>query len=198
MPTITVKPINQSPLEKWAKAWPLAIGAAKDTQAYISPSSDFWHVHDFEPGKGGQTEVLWVTYRPRSMLISRLEVHWLTEQAVVPLGSAPLIQVLCPTKQGTKEPDLDKIEAWQILPGQGICMMPGCWHATLAVESEVNAMMLTRRSTTLDLVKQLNDSNSNSNSQRAKVNFEDQLESSFFTGTQMPVFDLNLSLLKQI
>jgi len=79
-------------------------------------------------------------------------------------------------------------------------MMPGCWHATLAIESEVNAMMLTRRSTTLDLVKQLNESNSNSNpnSQKTRVNSEDQLESSFFTGAQMPVFDLNLSLLKQI
>lgn len=195
MPTINVKPINQSRLQKWAKAWPLPIEAAKNTQAFISPNSDFWHVHDFEPGKGGQTEVLWVTYRPRLLSISGLEVHWYTEQAVVPLGSAPLIQVLCPTKPDTKEPDLDKIEALQILPGQGICMMPGCWHATFAIESEVVAMMLTRRSTTLDLVKQLNDSNSNSKDRQIKINSEAQQESSFFTGEKMPVFDLNLTFL---
>jgi hypothetical protein len=93
MPTINVKPINQSCLQKLAKAWPVPIEAAKNTQAFISPNSDFWHVHDFEPGKGGQTEVLWVTYRPRLLTISGLEVHWYTEQAVVPLGSAPLTQV---------------------------------------------------------------------------------------------------------
>ena len=113
-------------------------------------------MHDFDPGEGGATEVLWVTYRPRALVVSSLEVHWDTQQAVVPLGSASIIQVLCPSKSdGSKDPDLENIGAWLIQPGQGICMMPGCWHATFAMDQEATALMLSRRSTTLDLVEQL-------------------------------------------
>ena len=52
-------------------------------------------------------------------------------------------------------PDLATLAAFRVPQGQGICMRPGCWHATRVVDGEVTCLMLTRRSTTVDLIQHL-------------------------------------------
>lgn len=123
--------------------------------AYGHPGSDFWHVHDFNPGEGGTTEVLWVNYRNANLRVTGLEVHWLTEQAIIPLGSG-LVHVVCPGREdGSRLPDLSGLRAFKIELGQGICMRAGCWHASFVLAGQVTCMMLTRHSTTQELVAHL-------------------------------------------
>lgn len=192
MNALIVRNLDSLALGDWAKALPIALSDCPNAQSWRSTRSDFWHVHDFDPGEGGETEVVWVTYRPKDSVVASLEVHWLTEQIVVPLGNSSLIQLLCPTKQdGSNTPDLDKIGAWLIRPGQGVCMMSGCWHASVAFEAEVTAMMLTRRSTTLDLVRQLVQSQSQSNGGSGLA--VDQSETSYFSLPQSEKIELDLS-----
>jgi ureidoglycolate lyase len=119
--------------------------------AFRSPASDFWHEHFFDPGTGGDTEVLWVKYRDNNPLVSKLEVHHMTQQAVVPLTNA-IVQVLC-LSDANQTPDLSTLRAYRLSPGVGICMRPGVWHATRA--DDATCLMLTRRSTTEDLIDHL-------------------------------------------
>lgn len=121
--------------------------------AFGTPASDFWHAHDFDTGDRGQPEVLWVRYRNDSLCVRTLEAHWITEQAIVPLGGRDVVQVVCPTREdGSRAPDLSRARAFLVASGQGICMKPGCWHASLVTGGETTCLMLTRRSTTLELV----------------------------------------------
>ncbi|WP_372876234.1 ureidoglycolate lyase [Pseudomonas sp.] len=122
--------------------------------AYSHPGSDFWHEHIFIPGNGGETEVLWVNYRNKTLQLNALEVHWLTQQAIVPLGGE-ILHVVCPGVDGSRLPDLSRLKAFRIGDKQGICMAPGCWHASFVLEGQVTCLMLTRRSTTVDLVNHL-------------------------------------------
>lgn len=117
--------------------------------SFASPSSDFWREHLFDAGLSGNPEVLWVRYRDREAEVLRLEAHWLTEQAVVPL-TGPVVQIVA-TSTPDGQPNLDSLAAFEVPVGEGICMRPGCWHATRALQNEVTCLMLTRRSTTLDL-----------------------------------------------
>ncbi|CAN5194165.1 ureidoglycolate lyase [soil metagenome] len=119
---------------------------------FRSPATDFWHEHYFDPGTAGDTEVLWVTYRDADSPVSRLEVHHLTQQAVVPL-TKEIVQVLC-LSDGNQAPDLSTLRAFALSPGVGICMRPGVWHTTRA--DDATCLMLTRRSTSVDLVDHLN------------------------------------------
>jgi len=52
-------------------------------------------------------------------------------------------------------PDLSTLAAFHVAQGQGVCMRPGCWHATRVAGDEVTCMMLTRSSTTVDLIQHL-------------------------------------------
>ncbi len=124
-----------------------------DAASFVSPASDFWSEHVFDTA-GGQTEMLWVVYRSRDVGIGRLEAHLLTQQAIIPLTGA-IIQIV---GLGLPDGTLDEasIRAFQVPSGQGVCMRPGCWHATRVEDDEVTCAMLTRRSTTLDLARHLN------------------------------------------
>jgi ureidoglycolate lyase len=120
--------------------------------AYASPASDFWRQHLFAAG-GRDPELLWVTYRDVSPRIDRLERHKLTEQAVVPL-TGPVIQIVAaPTPADT--PDADSVRAFHVPVGMGLCMRPGCWHAARVPVAEAICLMLTRASTTVDLISHL-------------------------------------------
>jgi ureidoglycolate lyase len=121
---------------------------------YTSPASDFWHEQLFDPGPGGTTEVLWVTYRSDAREVARLERHVLTQQALIPLDGE-VVQVVA--RSGIDDlPEVSTLAAFRVRPGQGICMAPGCWHATSVVTpGEVRCAMLTRSSTTRDLVAAL-------------------------------------------
>lgn len=120
---------------------------------YTNPATDFWHEHLFNTGAGGDAEVLWVNYRSQSTEIASLEKHLLTQQAIVPLTGS-IIQVVARSADDGS-PDLSTLAAFRVAQGQGVCMRPGCWHATRVTDAEVTCLMLTRRSTTIDLIQHL-------------------------------------------
>lgn len=138
----------------WVLGTPCPVDAT--ATSYSHPGSDFWHAHDFEPGAGGKTEVLWVNYRSGNLRLRTLEVHWLTEQAIIPLGAGEIVHVVCPTLDDDRRlPDLKRLRAFRVGGGLGVCMRPGCWHTSLVLAGQTTCLMLTRRSTTRDLVAHL-------------------------------------------
>jgi ureidoglycolate lyase len=124
-----------------------------EVPSFTSPSSDFWREHLFDAGLSGDPEILWVRYRDCDAEVMKLEAHWLTEQAVVPL-TGPLVQIVA-TSTPDGHPDLESLAAFKVPVGEGICMRPRCWHTTRALQDEVTCLMLTRRSTTFDLAVHL-------------------------------------------
>ena len=120
---------------------------------FSNSATDFWQEHLFHTGGGGDAELLWVNYRSQSTEVASLEKHLLTQQAIVPLTGV-IIQVVA-SSNADGSPDLDTLAAFRVPPGQGICMRPGCWHATRVADAQVSCLMLTRRSTTLDLIQHL-------------------------------------------
>ncbi len=132
-PSLTIQPLNADDFEPygWMLGKPLPTDG--DTPSFTSPSSDFWREHLFDTGAAGETEVLWVKYRNGEDTVASLEAHLLTQQAIVPL-TGPVIQIVA-TSTTAGLPDIDS-----------------CWHATRVLQDEVTCLMLTRRSTTYDLV----------------------------------------------
>jgi ureidoglycolate lyase len=120
---------------------------------FTNDATDFWQEHVFNTGAGGDAEVLWVNYRSASADIASLEKHLLTQQAIVPLTGS-IIQVVA-RSAADGSPDLSTLAAFHVAQGQGVCMRPGCWHATRVADTEVTCLMLTRRSTTVDLIQHL-------------------------------------------
>jgi len=154
---IQIEPLSKAAFSPYGQVlgtpFPLQPGEADFTH----PGSDFWHMHDFNPGAHGTSEVLWVNYRNDSMLLRTLEVHWLTQQAIVPLGNGTLVHVVCPTRDdGSQLPDIDRLRAFLVTGGQGVCMNPGCWHNSFVFDGQTTCLMLTRSSSTRDLVSYLN------------------------------------------
>lgn len=135
----------------WKLGRPVRTGG--DTPAFQSPASDFWREHLFDAGAGGQPEILWVSYRNRDMRIASLELHRVTQQAIVPL-TAPVVHVVA-RSDASGAPDPATLRAFGIPVGEGICMSPGIWHATRVHDREASCLMLTRASTTLDLIAHL-------------------------------------------
>jgi ureidoglycolate lyase len=130
------------------KPFPTAAGAV----AYSSARSDFWREHLFAAG-GRDPEILWVTYRDADPRITRLEMHKLTEQAIIPL-TGDIVQIVA-TSTPAGLPDITTVRAFRVPVGKGLCMRPGCWHATRVVAAEAMCVMLTRYSTTADLIGHL-------------------------------------------
>ncbi|WP_459614445.1 ureidoglycolate lyase [Bordetella sp. 2513F-2] len=137
----------------WVLGKPYASGDPRP--GFRHPASDFWHEHVFDTG-GGETEVLWVDYRNQVLDVPALEVHWLTEQAIVPLLGRGILHVVA---HGLPDdpalPDPASASVFAVPPGQGVCMRPRTWHATRVAGCPARCLMLTRRSTTLDLVAAL-------------------------------------------
>ena len=134
--------------------WMLGKGLPAQTgiPVFSNARTDFWQEHVFDAA-GGEPELLWVNYRDKNPDIDTLEVHLHTQQAIVPL-QGEIIQVLA-LDAGDGTPDPASLRAFRIAPGQGICMRPGCWHATRVSDGETRCLMLTRRSTTVDLIAHL-------------------------------------------
>ncbi len=153
--TIAVEELEPAALAGCGTVLGLEPAAADEVPAYLGAAADFWHVHDFDVGADGVPEVLWVRYRDASLVVARLEAHWCTEQAVVPIG-VPIVQVVCPTRSnGSRLPDLERLRAFRVPVGRGICMARGCWHASFAPDGEATCLMLTRDSTTRELAAHL-------------------------------------------
>lgn len=134
--------------------WMLGKGlpTADGTPVFSNPRTDFWQEHVFDTA-GGETEVLWVNYRDVNREVDTLEVHLRTQQAIVPLHGEIIHVVALSAADGS--PDPASLRAFRIGVGQGICMRPGCWHATRVDAGEATCLMLTRRSTTVDLIGHL-------------------------------------------
>ena len=143
--TLPVEPLSAAALAGCGAPLGHAPDAPAAGPSFHSALSDFWHVHEFDPGDGGTPEILWVRYRNSTMVVTALEVHLQTEQAVVPLDGA-VIQVVCPTRPDGA-PDLDGLRALHVSSGTGVLMSPGCWHTTLVGGDETTCLMLTRAST---------------------------------------------------
>ena len=153
--TLPVEPLSAAALAGCGAPLGHAPDAPAAGPSFHSALSDFWHVHEFDPGDGGTPEILWVRYRNSTMVVTALEVHLQTEQAVVPLDGA-VIQVVCLTRPDGA-PDLDRLRALHVPSGTGVLMSPGCWHTTLVGGDETTCLMLTRASTTRDLVAHLHE-----------------------------------------
>ena len=154
MTELTVRSLDRHTFEPygWVLGLPIPSGAPAAT--FCSAASDFWQAHLFDCGESGQTEVLWVAYRDATSAVTTLEQHLLTQQALIPL-TGELLQFVAANGTDGK-PDLPTLAAFRVSQGQGICMRPGCWHSTRTLQpGEVRCAMLTRRSTTLDLVRYL-------------------------------------------
>ena len=150
--SIEIQALTPRDFEPYGWVLGMAGPATATAVAYKSLAIDFWHEHIFDPGKDGEVEVLWVNYRDNDPLVARLEKHHLTEQALVPLVGAVTQFVAPDAADGT--PDLTRLRAFGLSPGIGICMRPSVWHTTRS-EGAI-CLMLTRRSTTADLINHLN------------------------------------------
>lgn len=71
--------------------------------------------------------------------------------------SGEMVHVVAPSQtENTKLPDVSRLKAFHIVPKQGVVMNPGVWHTSFVFSGETTCLMLTRASTTIDLVKHLN------------------------------------------
>lgn len=149
---LTVEPLSEDAFSCFGVMLGKPYPAAGSPSAFSNTATDFWQEHLFDAGQGGEAEILWVNYRNHDPSIAVFEKHMLTEQAVVPLIGS-IVQVVAMSGQDGS-PNFSTARALYIEPGQGVCMMPGVWHATRSSGS--TCLMLTRRSTTMALVAQLN------------------------------------------
>jgi ureidoglycolate lyase len=138
----------------------IVLGAVSEA-AFDHPStfSDFRREHVFVPGvEGGVpgvTDILGVLYRDPGPDVRRLEMYRLTEQSVVPL-MRDIVQVVALGPQAdNRRPDPGTLAAFRVRVGSGICMQPGCFHASFAPWGEARCLMLSRVSTTRDLAAHL-------------------------------------------
>lgn len=154
MPLLTVKPLEPDAFSTYGEVLGKPFPGVDDSRPMFSnDATDFWQEHVFRTGRGGETEVLWVNYRSQETCIASLEVHFLTEQAIIPL-TAGIIHIVA-ASAGDGCPDLSTLAAFDVPVGMGVCMRPGCWHTTRVRAGQATCAMLTRRSTTVDLVAHL-------------------------------------------
>lgn len=151
--SLPVQTLTPSAFAPYGTVWGEA--PAKLGLAFSNAATDFWHAHFFDAGIDGKPEVLWVNYRKNDGIIDTLEVHWLTEQAIVPLGPDGIIHVVALSDDTGTEPDLNTLRAFAVPAGYGVCMRTGCWHATQVRTGQVSCLMLTRASTTAELIPHL-------------------------------------------
>lgn len=153
LPPLRARPLTEQDFAPYGWVLGLPFPGGTPVASFGHALSDFWQAQLFDTGVGGETEVLWVAYRNREPGIEGLEQHLLTQQAIIPLTGEIVQFVACGAPEGG--PDPATLAAFAVPPGMGICMRADCWHATRVTSSEVRCAMLTRRSTTLDLVRHL-------------------------------------------
>jgi ureidoglycolate lyase len=153
MNLITIQPLTIDTFRRYGWLLGKTIRLDGSIPAFRNAETDFREEHIFDPGRGGETQVLWVNYRNRQLAVSSLEVHRLSQQAIVPL-TGEIIHIVADSEPDGS-PDISSLSAFRVPVGEGICMRAGCWHATRVEAQEVNCLMLTRRSTTIDLIAYL-------------------------------------------
>ena len=167
MSRIDIQPLTVDTFRPYGWLLGKAIRLDGSIPAFRNAEIYFREEHIFDPGIGGETQVLWVNYRDRSREVSRLEVHRLTQQAIVPLTGEIILVVAGSGQDGS--PEVSGMRAFRVPVGEGICMRAGCWHTTRVEAPEVKCLMLTRRSTTIDLIAHLTSGSPLSESERCPV-----------------------------
>jgi ureidoglycolate lyase len=133
---------------------------ANDPALFGNDITKWRTAHDFNPGQGGVTEFVWVNYGRKPLVVDKLESHRLTEQSFIPLGgSVPIIHVLAPPPEDPMaadiRPDMSKARAFLLEGTMGTCLKRGTWHAHFSLGNWANFLMITRRSTTVDIESQM-------------------------------------------
>ncbi len=150
---ITIQTLTPQAFQPYGAMLGKPMPSKNSRPVFSNPATDFWQEHLFEVGEAGQPEILWVNYRHTAPEIDTLEVHLSTQQAIVPLTGEIIHIVAASNPDG--EPDLSTLTAFSIMPGTGVCMDVGCWHTTRVRKKEARCLMLTRQSTTADLIQHL-------------------------------------------
>lgn len=108
-----------------------------------------WRQHLFDAGKDGEFEIVWVNHGGSDPVVTRLEQHHLTEQAIIPL-TGDLIHIVALTGRDGA-PDLATVNAFRLAPGIGLCMAKDVWHTSRS--RGITNLMLTRASTSVDMTR---------------------------------------------
>ena|GEM_PF-2964065 len=145
------KPFRQRSSLLSALCWGTLIQALEIHRRPRTPP-DFWQEHLFDSRNGGEVEILWVNYRNDDPSVTILEKHVLPGTSC--RATVRLDHTDCRLVRTGRRARSFNARAFHIEPGRGVCMKAGAWHA--ARSSVSTYLMLTRRSTTLALVAQLN------------------------------------------
>jgi ureidoglycolate hydrolase len=131
---------------------------SEETECVDELASIYWNAHDFHPGEGGVVEFAWSIYKLRPFSVVVLECHRLTEQAFIPIGGFPLGHVVCPPPEdpsaGAVAPDLGRVKAFLLDGSTGVCMRRACWHTNFPLVDGTTYLVVTRRSTQVELVRE--------------------------------------------
>lgn len=137
--------------------WVLGSLPGKQNPDYLEVQiSTFWGEHIFDAGEGGAVQLVWLDYKWRGFAIQEFESHRLTEQAFIPVAWSPMVHVVCPPPDDPTvpeiAPDLGRVRAFLLDGTKGVCMKRGCWHTPLPLGDNTTYLMITRHSTTTDIL----------------------------------------------
>lgn len=160
VPALRVEPLTPEAYAPFG--WVLGIRPPEGSRELVQGlAAQFWHERVFDAGDGGQTELVWVEYQPEPPLVVKIEAHRLTEQALVPVGGTPIIHIVAPPNDDPTAPeiapDLSRAKAFYLDGTRGVCMRRGTWHIHLGIDRTAVHLMVSRRSTTTDLIGALRD-----------------------------------------
>ncbi|NPT46442.1 ureidoglycolate hydrolase [Paraburkholderia sp. 1N] len=152
-PLLTVKQLTPASFSPFGWVLGKAMATAGDKPFFKGATLSMWREHLFDTGAPNETEIVWGSFSDDDPIVRTLETRLLTQQAVVPL-TGPLIQIVAASNE-SGGPDIDSIRAFEIPIGMGTFVRPGCWHAIRVSKGEVMALLLSRQSTTYDLIVHL-------------------------------------------
>jgi ureidoglycolate lyase len=137
--------------------WVIGAESAAPDDVFDFETMAFSRQHDFDPGEGGEMSCLWVNAKPRDLVLARLESHRLTEQALLPINGDAMIHVVCPPPEDLSSdsvaPDLAELQAFYLDGSSGVCMRRGTWHEHFAVGEGSTYFLMSRSSSTEDVLK---------------------------------------------
>lgn len=141
----------ETPTEQSAAPYGALLGtpfpAGGGPLAFATPNGmQVWSQTKFDAGPGGEMDIVWVHHVGDNPLITNLEQHHLTEQAIIPL-TGDIVHIVCLSGPDRK-PDLATMKAFRLSPGIGLTMSRDVWHGSRS-RGIIN-MMLSRKSTSLD------------------------------------------------
>ena len=155
MPTIRVEPLTAAAYAPFG----YVLGerpAATQNDVTVGVIAAFWAERDFGVGPGGVTQFIWAVYAPSTPQTEHMESHRLTEQAIIPVTGKPILHLVAPPNADPSAadnvPDLSQAKAFLLDGTKGVVMARGTWHCHFGLVPETVYCVLTRRSTTDDIL----------------------------------------------